>query len=376
MVRRRLTPIGKLFLGLMLLFYVASVTSQSGLLLLLIGLLGGCYIVTWSFSTRTVKYVRVTPPKEVYLVEGGTPTQPWRFENVATKHAEVLEVLHEEKVLFQIPVVKTKEWVSLIPGIVYQRRGVFPNAQVTLTCAAPYGLVRATRELQLPGEVVVFPKIYPTESPAAAGMEMISGGRFRGGRRVNTGTHFAGVRGWQPGDSLKQVHWKSTARRSELMVKTFEEELGGRVSLILDCAPGEETLIDNAVRAAASLGAASLQEGHHLELLDLTEQAALRMAPFDDESELLERLSRYVPPANTTNSQELEVQDLWKKSSVALVGTRWNIWWDTFLVQAQNQRRSIHIYLPVGTQVAPTLDAEIHFFAENEIVEPREEFAR
>ena len=372
MVRRRLTPVGKLFLGLMLLFYVASVTSQSGLLLLLIGLVGGCFVVTWSFSTRTVKYLRVTPPEEVYLVEGGTPTQPWRFENTATKHAEVVEVLHEEKVLFRIPIVKTRESVSLIPSIVYKKRGVYRNAQVTLSCAAPYGLLRATRPLQLEGEVVVFPKVYGTESPAAAGMDMIAGGRFRGGRRVNTGTHFAGVRGWQPGDSMKQVHWKSTARRSEIMVKVFEEELGGRVSMILDANGKDEMLVDNAVRAAGSLAVATLQEGHHLEFLDLTEDAVLRIAPFSDESELMERLARY-HPAGT--KQWPDVQDLWRRSSVALIGTEWSGWWDEFIVQAQNQRRSIHIYLPAGTKTDPTFNVELHFYGEDEIVAEPEHYA-
>ena len=373
MVRRRVTPIGKLFLGLMFLFYVASVTSQSGLLLLLIGLLGGCYIVTWSFSTRSVKYLRVTPPQEVYLVEGGTPTQPWRFENLSTKHAEVVEVLHEDKTLFRIPVVKSKESVSLVPGIVYKKRGVYPNARVTLSCAAPYGLLRATRDLQLPGEVVVFPKVYDADSPATAGIDMVTGGRFRGGRRVNSGTQFVGVRGWQPGDSIKQVHWKSTARRSELMVKTFEEELGGRVSLILDCAPADPSQIDNAIRAAASLAVATLQQGHHLECLDLTDYPILRFTSFSDESELLERLARYVPP---NKKSEIDVQDLWRKSSVAIVGTRWNEWWDNLLGQALNQRRAVHIYLPVGTKLRPMLDAEVHFYAENDIVEQQEQFAR
>lgn len=373
MVRRRLTSLGKLFLGLMFLFYVASVTSQSGLLLLLIGLLGGCFVVTWSFSSRTVKYLRVLPPQEVYLVEGGTPTQPWRFENVTKKHAEIVEVLHEDKLLFRIPVVKTMESVSLVPSIVYKRRGVFPNARVTLSCAAPYGLIRATRQLQLPGEVVVFPRIYEVESPATAGMDMISGGRFRGGRRINSGTNFAGVRGWQSGDSIKQVHWKSTARRGDLMVKTFEEELGGRVSLIIDCARSGETEIDNAVRAAASLAVATLQEGHHLEFLDLTEQPTLRLAPFIDESEVLERLARYVAPVKNAH---LDVEHLWRRSSVALVGTRWNDAWENFIGQALNQRRTVHVYLPMGAKVSPRLDAEIHFFDENGIVEQPGQFAR
>ncbi|HVK57781.1 MAG TPA: DUF58 domain-containing protein [Candidatus Kapabacteria bacterium] len=373
MVRRRLTPLGKLFLGLLFLFYVASVTSQSGLLLLLIGLFGGCYVITWWFSTRSVKYLRVTPPQEVYLVEGCTPTQPWRFENLATKHAEMVEVLHEGKMLFRIPVVKTKEWVSLIPAIVYEKRGVFPNARVTLTCAAPYGLIRATRQLQIPGEVVVFPKVYGIDSPVSLGIDMISGGRLRGGRQVNSGTHFAGVRGWQSGDSIKQVHWKSTARRGDMMVKTFEEELGGRLSVILDCCRTDEAMIDNAIRAAASLSVATLQEGHHLEFIDVTDQPVIRLSPFNDESELLERLARHTPPVK---SLEVDVQSLWRRSTVALVGTRWNDWWDNFIGHARAQRRSIHVYLPVGTRIAPSLDAEIHYFAENEIVEQPEQFAR
>ena len=105
MVRRRLTSIGKLFLGLMFLFYVASVTSQSGLLLLLIGLIGGCFIVNWSFSTRNARHLKVTPPAEVYLVEGEMPGQPWKFENPCAKHLEVMEIFHGEQLLFRLPVL-------------------------------------------------------------------------------------------------------------------------------------------------------------------------------------------------------------------------------------------------------------------------------
>jgi 1,4-dihydroxy-2-naphthoate octaprenyltransferase len=55
MVKTRLTRLGKIFLVLMLLFYGAAVTSQSGLLLLLIGLIGGCFAVNWTFSRRNAK---------------------------------------------------------------------------------------------------------------------------------------------------------------------------------------------------------------------------------------------------------------------------------------------------------------------------------
>ena len=364
MVRRRLTTVGRLFIGLMFLFYVASVTSQSGLLLMLIGLIAGCFIVNWSFATRNALHLKVTAPSEIQIEEGSSPTQPWRFDNGMSKHAEVVEVLHGERVLFRIPVVKTKESVSIVPRLVYERRGVFPNALVTLSSAAPYGLIRASRQLQLPGEVVVFPKIYDVEPPEAVGVDMISGGRSRGGRRVNNGTHFAGVRGWQAGDSLKQVHWKTTARRGEMMVKMFEEELGGRVTLILDCAPGEMKVIDDAVRAAGSLAVACLQNGHHLEFVERTEEATLRITAFSDEGELLERLARYEPG---TSAKLPAVETLWRKSTVALIGNQWREEWWTLIGEARAQLRPVQIYLPEGSHCPANLDAEIFYFSDGAI---------
>ncbi len=365
MVRRRLTTTGKLFVGLMFLFYVASVTSQSGLLLLLIGLLGGCFIVNWSFATRNARYLKVTPPPEVYLVEGEAPGQPWKFENPTVKHAELVEIFHGDHLLFRLPVVKTKESISILPEMKYDRRGVYPNARVTITSAAPYGLIRASRQVQLPGEVVVFPRVYNVDSPAATGVEMISGGQSRGGRRVNTGTHFAGVRAWQAGDSLKQVHWKTTARRGEVMVKTFEEELGGRVSLVLDCGVGDVQVIDNAVRAAASLGVAALQAGHQLEFVESAAMAqSLRLAAFSDEGEFLERLARYAIPQQRTMPQ---ATGLWRRSTVALIGTVWHEEWRTWIDEVRGINRPVQLYLPNGAVVPKNLDAEIFHFNERDI---------
>src|SRR6476620_6726973 len=91
MVKTRLTKLGKIFLVLMLLFYGAAVTSQSGLLLLLIGLIGGCFAVNWTFSRRNVANLILTAPKNVYLVEGSSLTQPWILENHFSKHIEMIE---------------------------------------------------------------------------------------------------------------------------------------------------------------------------------------------------------------------------------------------------------------------------------------------
>lgn len=361
-MRTCLTKVGKLFLGLMLMFYIASVTSQSGLLLLFIGLISGCYIVNWSFARRNVQNLKVAAPQLVQLVEGESPREPWRIHNTSSKHAEGIDLLHEAGLLFRLPIVKTGESLSITPKLIYDRRGVYPNAEVTLSSSAPYGLIRATRKLQLPGELIVLPRVYETSSPASAGLDAISGGKFKGARRVSTGTHFSGVRPWQPGDTIKQVHWKSTARRGDLMVKTFDEELGGRLSILLDCAAADSATVDNAVRAAASIGVAALQEGHHLELRDSVADP-LRLAPFSDEGELLLRLARFKP----ANQPAFGLDQFWRKATLALVGTTWREPWRELIEAAASQRRRAWIYLPEGQNVPPGLDVETAFFARSEI---------
>ena len=365
MARARLTSVGKMFAGLLVLFYIASVTSQSGLLLLFIGLIGCCGIVNVSFARRNVRNLHVIAPRLVELVEGESPKEPWRIENRSSKHAESIEILHPEGVLFQLPIVKAKDAVTVVPKLVYETRGVYPHSEIAITSAAPYGLVRATRKLKLEGEILVLPRVYETDLPPSSGVDHVSGGAFRGNRRVSHGTNFAGVRPWQPGDALKNVHWKSTARRDELMVKTFEEELGGRYSIMLDCAKDDPRLIDNAVRAAASLAVAALQAGHHLELCDWSAEP-LRLAPFSDEGDLLARLARYEPRDNASPGME----ELWRKSAVLLIGIHWKESWRESIAAAQARNRRLAIYLPEGEGLPPSVDvpfaqfgtAEVRFF--------------
>jgi uncharacterized protein (DUF58 family) len=348
----------------MLLFYVASVTSQSGLLLLFIGLIGGCFAVNFTFGRRNAQSVKISAPKGVFLVEGSKASQPWRIENTSKKHLENIQIIHDGGVLFRVPLVAVGDSLSLVPDLVYPRRGVFPNTEVTISSIAPYGLLQTARHLVIDGEITVYPRIYETDSPAGKGVDLISGGRFRGGRRVSSGTHFAGVRGWQTGDSIKQVHWGTTARRGELMVKDFEEELGGRVSLILDAASGDEVEVDNAVRAAGSIGAATLQEGHQIEFTELGNEERLRLPPFSDERELLERLARYTP---SRAEIEFGIDNLWRKSSIALVGTEFRHSWKAIFDQGRRQNRRIYLYLPAEQRVPAEIEADLWHFNETSI---------
>ena len=83
---------------------------------------------------------------------------------------------------------------------------------------------------------------------------------------------FFGTREYRQGDSLRYIHWPSTARHSQLIVKEFEIRAATEVTLILDLhkgsdiGAGKETTLEYAVKIAASISQYSLQKGHAVQL--------------------------------------------------------------------------------------------------------------
>ncbi|HEY70474.1 MAG TPA: DUF58 domain-containing protein [Anaerolineae bacterium] len=93
-------------------------------------------------------------------------------------------------------------------------------------------------------------------------------------RRPGSGTDFYGVRNYQPGDPLRRIHWRATARHVDVPFTTeFEQERIANIGIILDTRPeqmqesGDRALFEHGVRAAAALADALLRDGHRVGLL-------------------------------------------------------------------------------------------------------------
>jgi hypothetical protein len=99
-----------------------------------------------------------------------------------------------------------------------------------------------------------------------------------------------------------------------------------------------------------------------VELVESLAATPFRLAPFSDEGELLERLARY-----RSDFPMLELDALWRKSSLVLAGVEWHEEWREWIDEAQSHNRELVIYLPVGTQAPRDLDVEIFTFSEREV---------
>jgi uncharacterized protein (DUF58 family) len=347
----RLTSTGKLFAVAAVLLYLASLTSQSGLLLLPIGILFGCYLVNVFAARRSVHAVEIQPPASLQVSEGERPNQPWRVTNRSPKPVGLLTFTSPAGELFRLARMEKGEARNLIPELSFQRRGVFPNARIKVSSIFPFGFVRVERVLDLPGEIVVYPALYPTHPPRAAGYDVMVGGKFQGNRRASAGASFAGVRPMLAGDPLRNVHWKASSKGQGLMVKTFDEELAGRVALILDTT-GEDAFLDDAVRAAGSLMFAALDEGHHVEFIIPGETEAMLIPPFADGHEILERLARIETQSDsiTPDTLSVAVSKVSSRSALCLVFSSVNELILTALYRLVEQGREVTLCVPADAE--------------------------
>jgi len=114
-----------------------------------------------------------------------------------------------------------------------RRRGRFTLGPVTLTTGDPFGLFRMQRELSQTSSIIVYPAIVELTAFATPT------GQLPGGEALRRRTHYIttnvrGVRDYAPGDSFNRIHWPSTARKGQLIVKEFELDPLADVWLFLD----------------------------------------------------------------------------------------------------------------------------------------------
>ena len=121
------------------------------------------------------------------------------------------------------------EWTETV---LCQRRGWLRLGPVRLRLGDPLGLMEGTRMFVQQHEILVYPRI--VRLPEYSLVQQIQSGSWRQRRRLQGTVKAPILREYTPTDSLRQVHWPSTARRGELTVTELETEPGVSMTVVLD----------------------------------------------------------------------------------------------------------------------------------------------
>lgn len=112
-------------------------------------------------------------------------------------------------------------------------RGGFALGPTTLSSGDPFGLFRISKQFPASSPLIVLPMLVNvTEFLSPPGL--LPGGKAIRRKSIDNTPHAAGVREYVPGDAVKRIHWPTSIRRNQLMVKEFEQDPQAEVWLFLD----------------------------------------------------------------------------------------------------------------------------------------------
>jgi uncharacterized protein (DUF58 family) len=347
--RLRWTSEGVSYFLVWLGLLVIGLYQQSNLILLAAGLAAGPLAASFVVSAAMVRRLRVTRRAPPYAFAGGDLPLDYTLQNDRRRTAALAVVIDDELTPVDRGVVGAGR---LAPSVVFARvpgrdrrrvrwqgtapaRGRYRFGALEMVTRAPFGLVERRGTVPAPAEVVV----YPTVGQLARRWHQIhreASETKRGRRHDRTANQqeYHGLRDYRPGDNTRWIHWRTTARVGEPMVKEFEQQNEQDLAILLDpwlprskVTPEQREALEAVIRFAATLCLETCRHSGRRLLLGWTGPTpGIRQGPASVKllHELLEQLAVMRPAAEGQLAALLDIipPSLLREAFLVIVSTR------------------------------------------------------
>ncbi len=249
-VGTRLTREGLQFLFMISFILFGAVLRDVNLLVILAGTLFGMMLIQWRVCAKTLVDLSIDRrlPRAVYA------RRPFEIELVLRNGKSWLGswlVLVQDRMVFA-PVLSTIHRASQTISLLFlsvpprssrtqryrcvaERRGRYQWMGLEMTTRFPLGLMRGVLTQKESRHFIVQPALGRL-LPSWQELFLVrnSGARHRRVRSLADEGEFFGLRSYRIGDSPRAIHWRSSARRDELVVKQFQQPESRELVLLLD----------------------------------------------------------------------------------------------------------------------------------------------
>jgi uncharacterized protein (DUF58 family) len=267
----RLLPV---LVGLLLVLHLA--VPYRGWVILLVGL-GGAWLISYLWARSLARGLRLMREMRFGWAQVGDRLEErFTLANDGLVPGLWVEVVdHTTMPGYQasrVTGVDGKAQNRWHTGGVCARRGLFTLGPTSLRTGDPFGLYKVTLHYPDSASLMVTPPILPLPT-----IEVAPGGRAGEGRpradAPERTVSAASVRDYVPSDSLRWIHWRTSARRDSLFVRLFDGTPAGDWWIFLDLdrrvqvGQGQASTEEHGVILAASLADRGLQSGRAVGLV-------------------------------------------------------------------------------------------------------------
>jgi len=254
--------------------------------------------------------------------------------------------------VFSLKGRRTRRWTSRGQ---FKQRGLFTFGPVELRYGDPFGLFARTLRVAGSQSVVVYPVIRSVGAldalaPSTAGDEQPRG------RVLDIPPNATTIREYVPTDSVKRIHWASSARLARLMSRSVETREGGDAWIVLDleasvhAGEAPDSTLEYAMSMAASLTDSALRRGSAIGLVSNDSQLSVIEAARGDQQRkklfehfTLAQADGTVSLANLLTSQRQQWQH--RGGLIVITPSGDEHWLEALLDLGVRGHRSLVIYL-------------------------------
>lgn len=286
--RLKATREGRYFIAITFGVGFVGILTANNLLYVLLGMLLSLIIVSGVLSEASLRHVRVTRrlPQRAqvgrpHLVEIEVFNDKKRMPSYAIEIEDLRAGQPADKRCFFLKVAPGSSQVAAYRRTP-ARRGLDRYIAFRVATRFPFGFFEKSREIDLDGDLVIYPAVDPVRLPAG------QDGTAREGIEVarrGTGDEILGLRPMRDGDDPRDIYWKRSARQGAAVVRERAREVRSQVTLKLDNVhageapePYELERFERKVREVASLTVAHLRRGDRVRV-DATSGTSAASSP-------------------------------------------------------------------------------------------------
>lgn len=243
----RLTTEGCYYAVIMVCVFISGLFREVNLLFIIAGMMVGPLIMNYIMARWTLQKLNISVqmPENCFSQKPCTLSitlhNPTRWKMWAIN--VTVTVMPQDPHSVCLPMKST----LFFPGIIHHSqsrlhfnlklpcRGEYFLTDVALYTSFPFGLFQLRHKVNVNGSFYALPRI-DAHVPNLARKRPVhsdtdSQHRILSGRSV---TEFLGVRRWQSGDPLHRIHWRTSARRNEPVIRLYEKPHEETLALLID----------------------------------------------------------------------------------------------------------------------------------------------